>query len=80
MEIPKRLLNKWKLAKEQGDIAKIANTTGLFPLTISNAFKNGTASKETIKKINDFYKNKAELKKEYAKKLKQANHFLTELD
>jgi hypothetical protein len=64
MEIPKRLLNKWKLAKEQGDISKISEAKDLHPLTVSNAFKKGTASKETIKAINDFYNEKVENKKQ----------------
>lgn len=69
MEIPQRLLKKWKLQKERGDIEKIAEQKNLSPLTVSNAFKKGRALKATIKAINDFYKEKPEQKKKEEKKL-----------
>lgn len=71
MDIPSRLITKWKKQKEHGDIKAISETSGISELTISNAFNKKKASKETIKAINKFYTDKPEMKKQAEKALIQ---------
>ena len=62
-------MRKWKQQKEQGDQKKIAEKSQISEVTISNAFRTGKADIKTVKAINDFYKEKPELKKQELKEL-----------
>lgn len=57
MKIDKSTLRKWKLKIESGEKTTIASKVTLSKNTVSRAF-NGHASRETIEKINNYFKLK----------------------
>jgi uncharacterized protein YerC len=69
MEVPKRLMRKWKLQKEYGDQKKISDESGISEVTISNVLRTGRGDKKTIVAINNFYKEKPKQKKNKEKQL-----------
>lgn len=64
MEIPKELLEKWKVLRSQGDTKAIVDSMPdgqkVNPQTIRNAFNEGECNPEVFKAMAEFYTKRAE--------------------
>lgn len=69
MEIPKELLDKWKLLRSHGDTEKIASgmaeAVRVSDETIRRAFQTGQCNEDVFKAIASFYEERAEIIKQY---------------
>lgn len=66
MEIPKELMEKWKVLRSPGDADKMAESlNGSAGETFNRAFREGKCRDEVFKIMADFYEEKAKLIKEY---------------
>jgi hypothetical protein len=64
MEVPKILLDKWKVLRSPGDpqdiIASMPEEKRVVEQTIRNVYSDGKCSDEVFEAMAEFYKNKAE--------------------
>lgn len=66
MNIPKELIEKWKVLRSPGDSDKMAaKLEGSASETFNRAFREGKSRDEVFKVMADFYEEKAKLIKEY---------------
>lgn len=66
MEIPAKLLNKWKVLKSPGDAEKMAEKLpGSAAETFNRAFREEKCRDEVFKVMAEFYEEKAKLIKEF---------------
>ncbi len=66
MKIPEKLIRKWEALKSVGDAATLADRmTDGYPELFRRAFRTGECSDEVFEVMAEFYKEKAELIKEY---------------
>ena len=66
MEIPKKLIAKWKVLRSPGDSEKMADRLeGSAAETFNRAFREGKCRDDVFKTMADFYEQKTELIKEY---------------
>ena len=65
MEIPKKLMAKWKVLRSPGDPEKMSERLeGSAAETFNRAFREGKCRDEVFKIMADFYEEKTELIKE----------------
>lgn len=66
MEIPKKILDKWKVLRTPGDSDKMAEMLpGTAGETFNRAFREGRCRDDVFKIMGDFYEEKVRLIKEY---------------
>jgi hypothetical protein len=66
MKIPDKLKTKWELLRSADDANKLSEIMeGGYPELFRRAFRVGECSDEVFEVMAEFYKNKAELIKEY---------------
>lgn len=66
MEIPEKLLKKWKALRSPGDAVKMAEKLqGSAAETFNRAFRDGKCRDEVFKVLADFYEERLNLIKEY---------------
>ena len=66
MEIPQKLINKWKALRTAGDAVKMAEKVeNGYAETFNRAFRIGRCSDDVFKIMAEFYEEKANLVKEY---------------
>jgi hypothetical protein len=70
MVLPKKLIEKWRLLRSPGDADKIVDIAASQGLEVSDEMVNrylrtGKCNDELFKIMADFYKEKADLLKEY---------------
>lgn len=69
MEVPKELLEKWKVLRSTGDpqeiVASMPEGQRVVEQTIRNVFSDGKCSDEVFDAMADFYQKKAEKVKQY---------------
>ena len=64
MEIPKKIIDKWRLLRTHGDAKKIAEAANVSRVTIQNVYTSGETNDEVFKAMSDFYQKRIELIKE----------------
>lgn len=57
MKINSKIIKKWKVLREHGDVAALVEYTGKSQPTIIKALK-GEASEETVSMINKFFEER----------------------
>jgi hypothetical protein len=66
MEVPDKILKKWKALRSPGDADKMSEESGNeSPDTFNRVFREGRCRDEVFKRMADFYEKKAQLIKEY---------------
>jgi hypothetical protein len=66
MVIAKNLLDKWKVLRSPEDTAKLVELMpGSYAELFQRAFRDGKCNDDVFKVMADYYKQKAELIKEY---------------
>lgn len=66
MEIPAKLMDKWKALRSPGDGEKMAEKLqGSAAETFNRAFRDGKCRDEVFKVMAEFYEEKANLIKEF---------------
>lgn len=66
MKIPEKLIRKWKALRSNGDATKMAEKIeNGYPMLFIRAFNTGECSDKVFEVMAEFYKEKAELIKEY---------------
>ena len=65
MQIPEKLLKKWEALRSPEDTNKLAEKANVTTATIRNAFKDKSCSDAVFSAMATFYKEKAELLKEF---------------
>lgn len=66
MEIPKELIEKWKVLRSPGDSEKMSGRLlGSAPETFNRAFRENKCRDEVFKIMAEFYEEKANMIKEY---------------
>lgn len=66
MQIPEKLLKKWKALRSPGDAAKMTEKLpDVSDETFNRALREGKCGDDVFKVLADFYEEKANLIKEY---------------
>lgn len=65
MEIPVKILNKWKALRSHGDAAELQKQSEYSDETFNRAFREEKCSDEVFKVMAEFYDKKGEAIKQY---------------
>jgi hypothetical protein len=60
MNIPKQILNSWKIQLKHGEIGVISKKIGISRNTVSNAIANGNCEQETFDQLKAYFQEKKE--------------------